>query len=141
MGNADCIFCRIVRREAPASIVYEDDRIMAFLDIRPVNPGHTLVVPKHHYTYIWELPDDEVGKLFVMARRIVVAAKEALGANGVRIVQLNGRSAGQEVMHLHIHVIPYYAGGTAQRRAATRKELEQIARKICGHLESHLGEP
>jgi len=141
MDNADCIFCRIVRGEAPASIVYEDDRIMAFLDIRPVNPGHTLVVPKHHYTYIWELPDDEVGKLFVMARRIVVAAKEALGANGVRIVQLNGRSAGQEVMHLHIHVIPYYTGGTAQRRAATREELEQIARKICGHLESHLGEP
>lgn len=132
MGNADCIFCRIIRGEAPASVVHEDDDVIAFMDIRPVNPGHTLVVPKRHYAYIWELPDAEVGKLFVTARRIAAAAKEALGADGVRIVQLNGRSAGQEVMHLHVHVIPYYTGRTPQRRSASSEELERTAEKIRG---------
>ncbi len=134
MGNADCIFCRIIRGEAPASVVYEDEGIFAFMDIRPVNPGHTLVVPKRHYAYIWELSDEEVGKLFVAARRIVAAAKEALDADGVRIVQLSGRAAGQEVFHVHVHVIPYYDAKPPQRRRVTQEELERIAAEIRKHL-------
>ena len=136
MGKADCIFCRIVREEAPASVVHEDEDIIAFMDIRPVNPGHTLVVPKRHCAHIWELADEEAGKLFIMARRIAVAAKEALGADGIRIVQLNGRSAGQEVFHVHVHVIPYYTEGkrTLGRKAAERSELDRLAERIRKHL-------
>jgi len=127
-----CVFCKIVRGEVPARVVYESEGVLAFLDIRPINEGHTLVIPKRHYVHIWELPDNEVARLFVAARRIAEALREALGASGVRIVQLNGRAAGQEVFHLHIHVIPYYgkAKETPERRTTQKAELDIIAERI-----------
>ncbi|RLE33484.1 hypothetical protein DRJ58_03605 [Candidatus Acetothermia bacterium] len=127
-----CVFCKIVCGEAPARVVYESEGVLAFLDIRPINEGHTLVIPKRHYVHIWELPDNEVARLFVAARRIAEALREALGASGVRIVQLNGRAAGQEVFHLHIHVIPYYgkAKETPERRTTQKAELDIIAERI-----------
>ena len=131
-----CVFCRIVRGEVPASVVYEDEGVLAFLDIRPANEGHTLVIPKRHYAHIWELPDDEVARIFIAAKKIAEALREALGAAGIRIVQLNGRAAGQEIFHLHIHVIPYYAEGKRPlgRKAATRTELDRLAERIGKHL-------
>jgi len=131
-----CVFCRIVRGEVPASVVYEDEGVLAFLDIRPANEGHTLVIPKRHYAHIWELPDDEVARIFIAAKKIAEALREALGAAGIRIVQLNGRAAGQEIFHLHIHVIPYYAEGKRPlgRKAATRTELDRLAERIGKRL-------
>ncbi|NOX44123.1 MAG: HIT family protein [Caldiserica bacterium] len=141
MKGIDCIFCRIAEGKAPANVVYKDDDVIAFLDIRPVNPGHTLVVPKSHHAYIWELPKEKAAQVFAVVHEIALAVREALKADGVRIVQLNGSAAGQEVFHFHVHVIPCYAGRTAKRRAATREELEQIARKICRYLKRLRGEP
>ena len=131
-----CVFCRIVRSEVPASVVYEDEGVLAFLDIRPANEGHTLVIPKRHYAHIWELPDDEVARIFIAAKKIAEALREALGAVGIRIVQLNGRAAGQEIFHVHIHVIPYYAEGKRPlgRKATTRTELDRLAERIGKHL-------
>ncbi len=102
----DCIFCQIIRKGAPASIVYEDAQVVAFLSNRPVNVGHTLVVPKKHYVDIYDIPEDEAAYLFRIAKRVAQAVRNAVQAEGVRIVENNGEAAGQVVFHLHVHIIP-----------------------------------
>jgi histidine triad (HIT) family protein len=101
-----CAFCKIVRREAPASYVYEDEKIIAFLSNCPVNVGHTLVLPKRHHENIYDIPQDEVGHLFETVKKVADAVKKAVNAEGVRIVQNNGEAAGQVIFHLHVHIIP-----------------------------------
>lgn len=101
-----CVFCQIIRKEAPASIVYEDDRVIAFLSNRPVNEGHTLVVPKKHYENFYEVPDEEVGYIYQKAKHMAIAVRDAMKAEGIRIVQNNGSAAGQVIFHFHVHVIP-----------------------------------
>jgi histidine triad (HIT) family protein len=86
----ECVFCQIIRKEAPASIVYEDDQVVAFISNRPVNVGHTLVVPEKHYENVYEVPDDEIAYLFKIVKRIAHAVKDATNAEGIRIVQNNG---------------------------------------------------
>jgi histidine triad (HIT) family protein len=103
---SECIFCQIIRKQAAASVVYEDKRVIAFLSHRPVNPGHTLVVPKKHYENIYEIPEDEAAQLFLIAKRTAKAVRDATGVEDIRIVQNNGKDAGQIVFHLHIHIIP-----------------------------------
>ena|SRR3989344_1525911 len=105
----DCIFCKIIRGELPSSKIYEDEDVLAFLDIKPVNPGHTLVVPKKHFESIYDTPDDLVAKMSVVAKKIAGAVQKNLGAEGVNIGMNNGRAAGQIVFHAHIHVMPRYA--------------------------------
>ena len=102
----ECVFCQIIRKEAPASIIYEDDQVVAFLSNRPVNVGHTLVVPKKHYENVYEVPEDEIAYLFKIVKRIAHAVRDATNAEGIRIVQNNGEVAGQVVFHFHVHVIP-----------------------------------
>ena len=104
--SEDCIFCQIIRKEAPASIVYEDDRVVAFLSNRPVNEGHTLVVPKKHYENIYDIPEEEIAYLFKIVKRVAHAVRDAMAAEGIRVVQNNGWAAGQVIFHFHVHVIP-----------------------------------
>lgn len=129
-----CIFCRIVAGEAPAYVVYEDGTALAFMDIRPLEEGHTLVIPKRHYAYLHEVPDEEVAQLFTAVKRVARAAMEAVGADGVTIVQNNGHAAGQEIFHVHVHVIPRYHGRKPLRpREASRvpgERLEAVAARI-----------
>ena len=106
MFNRSCVFCQIIRRGAPATLVYEDDTVMAFLINRPVNVGHTLVVPKKHYVNIYEIPEEEVANLFIVAKRVAQAASMATGNEHIRIIQNNGVDAGQVIFHLHVHIIP-----------------------------------
>ncbi len=106
MSQSACVFCKIIRKEAPASVVYEDAQVAAFLSNRPVNVGHTLVVPKKHYTDIYEISDQEAGYIFKAAKQVAQAVKEATGIEAVRIVQNNGADAGQVIFHLHVHIIP-----------------------------------
>ena len=110
MSEVKCVFCQIIRREAPASIVYEDAAVAAFLSNRPVNVGHTLVVPKKHYKDIYEMTDDEAAYLFKIATRVAHAIKDATGNGAIRLVQNNGADAGQVIFHVHVHVIPMKAG-------------------------------
>ena len=107
---SDCIFCRIVEKEIPATIVYEDDEVLVFMDIGPIIKGHALVIPKKHYDPVTETPDDLLAKLHITAKRIADAQMNALGADGVNIMQNNGKASGQEVPHLHVHVIPRFEG-------------------------------
>ena len=103
-----CVFCRIVRGELPSTQVYEDETILAFLDIAPIIPGHTLVIPKAHYESLAEVPEACLGPLLRVAQKILLAQLRGLGAHGVNIFQANGSAAGQVVPHVHLHVIPRY---------------------------------
>jgi histidine triad (HIT) family protein len=103
---SECIFCQIIHKRAPASIIYEDEQVVAFLSNGPVNPGHTLVVPKKHHANIYEASEEEVAYLFRITKKMAQAIRDATGVQGIRIVQNNGKDAGQVVFHLHVHVIP-----------------------------------
>src|SRR4030042_6035068 len=104
--SEDCIFCQIIRKEVPASFVYEDDRVVAFLSNRPVNEGHTLVVPKKHYENIYDIPEEDIAYLFKVVKRGAHAVRDGMAAEGIRVVQNNGWAAGQVIFHFHVHVIP-----------------------------------
>ncbi len=103
-----CIFCRIVAGEIPATVVYEDDLTLAFLDIAPIIKGHTLVIPKPHVQHITEIPPDLLGACMLTVQRIACTQMTSLNADGVNIHQANGAAAGQVVPHLHFHVVPRF---------------------------------
>ena len=105
-GGEEGIFMRIVRREVPAEILYEDDLALAFLDNGPTAPGHTLVIPKHPYRDIFDIPAEDLGAVMEAVRKMAPAVRDAVGASGVNINSNHGEAAGQEVPHLHIHIIP-----------------------------------
>jgi histidine triad (HIT) family protein len=105
---ADCLFCRIASGDAPAHVVLDEPDVLAFLDIRPVFPGHTLVVPRRHRGTLLDLPADELPVLFGAARRVAGAVVEALGAQGSWVSVNNVVS--QSVPHLHVHVVPRTKG-------------------------------
>ena len=102
----DCVFCKILKGEIPSDKVYENDKVYAFLDIMPVNPGHTLVIPKEHYDNIEDLPEDMMCEMSKAVKRVGQAIKKGLGSKGYNIALNNGRVAGQVVPHVHFHVIP-----------------------------------
>jgi histidine triad (HIT) family protein len=104
----DCIFCKIVAGEIPATKIYEDDQVLAFMDIGPIIKGHALVIPKKHYDPLMATPDDVLARCIAVARQVAKAQQNELGADGVNLHQANGAAAGQEVAHLHFHVIPRY---------------------------------
>ena len=107
---AECIFCKIVAGELPATVVASDERALAFLDISPATRGHTLVIPRAHAPDIHEVQTEDLVASIVLARRVASRARERLGADGVNLLQSSGRAAWQTVFHFHIHVIPRYAG-------------------------------
>lgn len=104
----DCIFCKIINREIPAEIVYEDEHAVAFLDIRPVSKGHTLLIPKKHSHDLSDADDDILRQLIVVAKKVSLALLKATGADGFNLGANNGAVSGQEVFHLHFHLIPRY---------------------------------
>lgn len=133
------LFEKIVNHEIPATIVYEDDNTLAFLDIGPIVKGHTLVIPKTCYDPITETPDAVLGQLMAVAKRIAAAQMQELGADGVNIMQNNGEAAGQVVPHIHLHVIPRFLEDGHHwnwnaKSYNTPAEMEQLAVKLRGGL-------
>lgn len=134
----DCIFCRIVEGIAPASVVYSDDKVMAFMDISQINLGHVLVIPKVHTACIAELDEDTGAHLFKCAMRIAEAVrKSGVRCEGVNLWMADGRAAFQEVFHVHLHVIPRFEGdgfglrfGPKNRLRPRREVLDQTAADI-----------
>lgn len=106
----NCIFCKIVRGEIPCSKVYEDEYVLAFLDLNPAAPGHTLVVPKKHADTLLDLKPGTGDALMQAMRKVGAAQRKVTGADGFNCVQNNFPAAGQEVMHVHWHVIPRTEG-------------------------------
>jgi histidine triad (HIT) family protein len=133
------IFAKILRGELPAHRVYEDDRALAFLDIMPRAPGHTLVIPKNPARNILDIDADDLGHVAGIAQRIARAGMKAFAADGITVQQFNETAGGQVVFHLHVHVIPRH-DGVALRPAATYKasneELAAAAEKIRAALKN-----
>ena len=107
---AGCIFCKIGRGEAPCAKVYEDERVVAFMDINPVTPGHTLVIPKAHAKAVSEISAEDMTALALAVRKIAPAVMKAVQAEGYNILNNLGSAAGQAVEHVHFHIIPRKAG-------------------------------
>ncbi|MDD7267327.1 MAG: HIT family protein [Lachnospiraceae bacterium] len=106
----DCIFCKLAGGVFPTAKVYEDDELVAFLDVSPASKGHTLIVPKAHYADLTELPDELAARILPLAKRIGQRMLEVLPIDGFHLVQNNGEAAGQTVFHFHLHVIPRVKG-------------------------------
>ena len=106
--DADCLFCRIVAREAPATIVDADERTVSFMDIYPVTRGHALVVPRHHSRDIHDIDHEDLAAVTRGAQRLAARARDALGADGVNLLNFSGAAAWQTQFHFHLHVIPRY---------------------------------
>jgi len=136
--NTDCIFCKIVSNQAPSSVVYEDHEVLAFMDIRPVNVGHTLIIPKQHFVDVFDVPDELLGKIYTSTKRIAKAVKKVVEADGISIVQQNGSAAGQDIFHFHVHVIPRFEGAKIPRfhelSVASRQSLDEIAARIRSEM-------
>lgn len=135
MTDPHCVFCRIVRGELPSEKVFEDDAVLAFMDIAPIIKGHTLVIPKLHFERLFEVPPELLGRVMAVVQRIARAQVEGLGAHGVNIHQTNGACAGQTVPHVHFHVIPRFEGdghswNWRAKSYADRSEMAQLAGRL-----------
>ncbi|MFD1646704.1 HIT family protein [Haloarchaeobius litoreus] len=106
----DCIFCQIVAGDIPSRTVYEDEHAFAFLDVNPLAPGHTLVIPKSHHETLGELPDEGSAALAAAVHEVAPAVEAAMDADATTVACNNGEAAGQEVPHVHYHVVPRYEG-------------------------------
>ena len=140
-----CPFCRIASGKAPASIVYEDATVLAFMDLNPANVGHTLVVPREHWENIYEVPEKVLAEIITVVKRVSAAVKKTVGAEGISVLQLNGMVAGQSVMHIHFHVIPRFRGDPLSKAIGAMmghqgfekpegRDLDETARKIRENL-------
>jgi histidine triad (HIT) family protein len=130
-SKAQCIFCKIIGGEIPSFKIYEDNKVYAFLDINPVNAGHTLVVPKEHYIVFPQMPDALTTHLMKVVKYLSGAIFEMTGAHGINVFQNNGAAAGQEVPHVHVHIIPRFqddkAIGEWKRNQIEPEKLKQMA--------------
>ncbi|RLI98656.1 MAG: hypothetical protein DRO99_00260 [Candidatus Aenigmatarchaeota archaeon] len=137
VDESKCLFCRIARGEIPAKKVYEDADTLAFLDINPRNPGHTLVIPKKHYETLMEMPDGEAGNYFASIKKLASMVMKGVNAQGISVANSNGQAAGQVVAHVHFHVIPRFSTETPpglesilSSKRLDEKTMDQIAEGI-----------
>lgn len=134
----ECVFCQIVAGAAPASVVYSDEKVLAFLDVQPVNPGHVLVIPKVHAARLSELEEETGAQIFRVAMRMSKAlARSSVWCEGVTLLLADGEAAFQEVPHVHLHVVPRFKGdgfglkfGPKYGKRPDRKELDAVAGSI-----------
>jgi histidine triad (HIT) family protein len=134
----NCIFCKITARKIPSDIIYENDHVMAFLDIRPITKGHALIVPKAHHESLFDTPEKTLAELVAVAKKVGAAAKQAVNADGINLGMNNGAAAGQVVMHAHLHVIPRFRNDGLHHwpnRDTTPEALKDVAEKVRGQLQ------
>ena len=136
----DCIFCKIVAGEIPSTVLYEDEDVLVFMDIGPIIKGHALVISKTHYDPVTQTPDEIVARLHTVAKRVAQAQMNGLCADGVNIMQNNGKASGQEVEHIHVHVIPRYESDGHHwnwnaKQYEDMNEMAQLAGKIRDSLQ------
>lgn len=135
---ADCVFCKIVAKQIPATVVHEDEHTLAFMDIGQVNPGHVLVAVKKHAENIFALDDAQAAAVFRAAARVARAIRSAFEPQGLSVYQANGAAAGQTVMHLHLHLVPRHEGDgmalTWPVKNPPREKLVEYAQRIRAKL-------
>lgn len=134
----DTIFSKIINREIPADIIYEDDLVLAFLDITPVNQGHTLVIPKKPFTNIFDGNPEVLAHMMKVAQKVGQALMQEKLADGINLVMNNGEAAGQEVFHAHLHVVPRITGDNAyskpKRASCTPEDFLAVKTKMVAAL-------
>jgi len=137
MKDTNCLFCKIIAGEIPAEKVYEDADTLAFLDIRPVNPGHTLVIPKEHYENVFDAPEAVWTKVAQSVKKVAHAIQEGLPVGDLNIAMNNGAHAGQVVFHAHVHIMPRHEGdgfelwhGTAYQDGQAKVVAEKIRKAL-----------
>jgi len=134
----DCVFCSVVKGVAPASIVYADDKVMAFMDLQPVNSGHVLVIPKAHFAGLSELDPETGACMFKIAMHVAEALRHSsIRCEGIDLFLADGEIVFQEIFHVHLHVIPRFRDdgfglkfGPSYGHKPSRSELDEVAEKI-----------
>jgi histidine triad (HIT) family protein len=143
-GIGNCIFCQIVNGTSPVSLVYEDDLVLVFPDIQPINPGHLLIIPKDHAPYLNDQAPEILGHILKVAAKVASAIRRSkIKCEGINIFVADGQAAGQEVFHFHLHVYPRFNGdgfGFKYDKSRhfiriDRAELDRIAREIRWQVE------
>ena len=140
---SDCLFCNILKGEAEASFVHKDDLVTGFMDIQPVNPGHVLIVPNQHASYLADLPAETGAQMFRVAQRISAALRSSdIPCDGINFFLADGKAAGQEIFHVHLHVFPRFVNdgfglkvGPNYYNRPSRPELQDTAMAISKKLE------
>ena len=130
----NCIFCKIVKGELPAFVVFEDDCILAFLDINPLAQGHTLVIPKKHYENIFDIDEETLQRIIVAAQKIAQKMKKVLSAEGVNVINASGKTAEQSVPHFHLHLIPRKRGDKIDMNAWWQTKTKKITEERLKEL-------
>ena len=113
MKDENCIFCKIANGEIPSATLYEDEEFRVILDLGPATRGHALILPKNHFSDLYDIDEETAAKAMVLAKKMITKLKDVLGCDGYNIVQNNGAAAGQTVFHFHMHLIPRYEGDGA----------------------------
>lgn len=108
MKKDDCIFCKIANGEIPSRSLYEDDEFKVIMDLAPATKGHSLILPKNHFSNLYELSDETASKAMMLAKKMATVMTEKLSCDGFNLVQNNGECAGQTIFHFHLHLIPRY---------------------------------
>jgi len=138
VNMAQCVFCRIVAKQIPASVVWEDEATLAFMDLGQVNPGHVLVACKAHADNVYELDEAQAAAVFRTAARVARAIRDAFGPPGLSIYQANGKPAGQTVFHFHLHVLPRHEADGMQLvwpvKNPPRDKLEEYCARIRARI-------
>ncbi len=135
MSDPSCLFCKIAEKKIGAAVIYEDEGAVAFLDIHPRAPGHTLVIPKAHVSKLTDLADPEITPLFLAAKRVAKMLEKSLSPDGLTIGINQGEASGQVVGHLHVHLLPRFfndGGGSVQSvvESVGKESIEEMAAKI-----------
>lgn len=134
----DCVFCKIVAKQIPATLVHEDEHTLAFMDIGQVNPGHVLVAVKKHAENIFALDEVQAAAVFRAAGKLSRAIRDAFSPDGLSVYQANGKAAGQTVFHFHVHLVPRHEGDGMQLtwpvKNPPREKLVENAAKIRAKL-------
>ena len=141
--NASCVFCKIIGGQEMVSVIYEDDQIIAFLDVQPLHRGHVLVLPKQHYKNLFYVPEDLAARTFATARRILPGLRRATGSRAINLFSPNGAHGGQDVFHFHLHLIPVPEGEPFPLQlpdpsapVPSRSELDVMASRITQSIQS-----
>lgn len=138
--DAQCVFCKIVAVELPAAVVYEDDAVVAFLDINPLADGHLLIVPREHFTELHDMPAAQCGRLFSCLPKLCRALVDVTKAVGFNVLVNNGREAGQVVPHVHVHIIPRHPTDELGYRWNTKRYPANRAQELAGALQQALAQ-
>jgi histidine triad (HIT) family protein len=136
--EAGCVFCEIIEGSSPSHRVYEDATTLVFMDLFPVAPGHTLLIPKEHSENLYEATPEAVADVIRVSHRVAHAIRKELAPDGLGVYQLNGRAAGQTVFHYHMHLIPRSVGDSLQVHSRIRgdeRELEAMAERLAAALQ------